>query len=48
MSDPIRVGLVGARFAAQFHLQGYRRVYGVPVEVVGVTSKSVQSPGPPR
>jgi len=43
MSDPIRVGLVGARFAAQFHLQGYRRVYGVPVEVVGVTSQSPES-----
>jgi len=43
MSDPIRVGIVGARFAAQFHLQGYRRVYGIPVEVVGVTSKSIES-----
>jgi predicted dehydrogenase len=43
MSNPIRVGIVGARFAAQFHLQGYRRVYGVPVDVVGVTSKSVES-----
>ncbi len=43
MTDPIRVGIVGARFAAQFHLQGYRRVYGVPVEVVGVTSKSPES-----
>jgi len=37
------VGIVGARFAAQFHLAGYRRVYGVPVEVVGVTSKSQES-----
>ncbi len=43
MSDPIRVGIVGARFAAQFHWQGYRRVYGVPVQVVGVTSKSSES-----
>ncbi len=43
MSDPIRVGIVGARFAAQFHLQGYRRVYGIPIEVVGVTSKSIES-----
>ena len=40
MAGPIRVGIVGARFAAQFHLAGFRRVYGVPVEVVGVTSRS--------
>jgi predicted dehydrogenase len=39
----IRVGLVGARFAARFHWEGYRRVYGVPVQVVGVTSKGVES-----
>jgi predicted dehydrogenase len=39
----IRVGIVGARFAARFHWEGYRRVYGVPVEVVGVTSKSPES-----
>lgn len=43
MADPIRVGIVGARFAAQFHWQGYRRVYGVPMRVVGVTSKSSDS-----
>ncbi len=43
MAETIRVGLVGARFAARFHLEGYRRVYGVPVQVVGVTSKGVES-----
>jgi predicted dehydrogenase len=43
MAKPLRVGIVGAKFAARFHLQGYRRVYGVPVEVVGVTSKSPES-----
>lgn len=43
MRDPIRVGIVGARFAARFHWEGYRRVYGAPVEVVGVTSKSAES-----
>jgi predicted dehydrogenase len=41
--NTIRVGLVGAGFAARFHWEGYRRVYGVPVEVVGVTSKGVES-----
>ena len=43
MAKRIRVGIVGARFAARFHWEGYRRVYGVPVKVVGVTSKSAES-----
>jgi predicted dehydrogenase len=43
MAETIRVGIVGARFAARFHWEGYRRVYGVPVQVVGVTSKSPES-----
>ncbi len=43
MGEAIRVGIVGARFAARFHYEGYRRVYGVPVKAVGVTSKSAES-----
>ncbi|PYV12158.1 MAG: oxidoreductase [Acidobacteria bacterium] len=43
MPDTIRVGIAGARFAARFHWEGYRRVYGVPVKVVGVTSKFPES-----
>jgi predicted dehydrogenase len=43
MPDAIRVGLAGARFAARFHWKGYQRVFAVPVEVVGVTSRSAQS-----
>lgn len=43
MADPLRIGIVGARFAARFHWQGYRRISGVSVEVVGVTSNSPQS-----
>jgi predicted dehydrogenase len=43
MHKPIRVGMVGARFAARFHMEGYRRVAGVPVEVVGVNSASPES-----
>lgn len=43
MSSRIKVGIVGARFAARFHLAGYRKVYGVPLEVVGLTSKSQDS-----
>jgi predicted dehydrogenase len=40
MTQRIRVALVGSQFAARFHWEGWRRVYGVPVEVVGVTSRS--------
>ena len=43
MTDAIRVGIVGARFAARFHWEGYRRVYGVPARVMGITSKSAES-----
>ncbi|MGH9395720.1 MAG: Gfo/Idh/MocA family protein [Terriglobia bacterium] len=43
MNHPIRVGIAGARFAAEFHWKGYQKVYGAPVEVVGVTSNSTES-----
>ncbi len=43
MTNSLRVGIVGARFAARFHFEGFRRVFGVPIEVVGVTSKSADS-----
>jgi len=38
LKNPIRVGIVGSRFAAQFHYTSYQRVTGIDVEVVGVTS----------
>ena len=37
---PIRVGVVGTGVAGRFHVDGYRRVHGAPVEVVGVYSRS--------
>jgi predicted dehydrogenase len=43
MSAPLRVGLVGAGFAARFHLRGLQRVYRVPVQVAGVTARSAAS-----
>ena len=43
MSEPIRIGIVGAGFAARFHWEGYQRVYGTEVQVVGVTSSSAES-----
>ncbi|MGC2299589.1 MAG: Gfo/Idh/MocA family oxidoreductase [Acidobacteriaceae bacterium] len=43
MTDPIRVGIAGAGFAARFHLHNLRRIYGVPIVVAGVTSRSPQT-----
>jgi predicted dehydrogenase len=43
MAGKIRVGFVGARFAARFHWDGLSRVYGVPIELVGVTSKTPEA-----
>ena len=43
MEKAIRVGIVGAGFAARIHYEGLRRVHGVPVEVVGVTSKTPEA-----
>lgn len=38
MKGPIRVGIVGSRYAAEFHYEAYQRVTGIDVEVIGVTS----------
>lgn len=35
--ERVRVGIVGAGFAARLHLDGWRRVHGVRAEVVAVT-----------
>jgi predicted dehydrogenase len=35
---PLRIGIVGSRFAAHLHLLAYRRVYGIEVRLAGVTS----------
>ncbi len=39
-STTIRVGIVGTGVAGRFHVDGYRRVHGAPVEVVGVYSRN--------
>ncbi len=36
MATPVRVGVVGAGFAAAFHLRCYQQVQGVPVEVAAI------------
>jgi len=37
-NNPILIGIVGSRFAAEFHYSAYQRVTGIDVKVVGVTS----------
>jgi predicted dehydrogenase len=39
---PLRVGIVGSRFAARLHLTAYRRVYGVAARLVAVTSPTAE------
>ena len=39
----LRIGIVGAGFAARFHLHNLRRVYGVPLTIAGVTARSAES-----
>ena len=36
MSQAVKVGIVGAGFAAAFHLHCYRQVQGVPVEIAAI------------
>ncbi len=43
MNKHIKIGIVGSRFAAGFHLESYKHVSGVSLEVVGVYSKSRES-----
>ena len=38
MEGPIRVGIVGSRYAAEFHYEAYQRTTGMDVKVLGVTS----------
>lgn len=39
----VKIGIVGARFAAGFHLESYRQLTAAGAEVVGVYSKTRQS-----
>ncbi len=43
MAKSIRVGLVGAGFAARYHCECFEKIYGVDVEVAGVTSLRPES-----
>jgi predicted dehydrogenase len=39
----LRVGIIGAGFAARYHVECLRRVYGVDLEIAGVTSLRAES-----
>ena len=36
--DKVRIGIVGAGFAADFHVESLKKVYGIDVELAAVTS----------
>lgn len=42
-AQPIVIGMVGAGFAASFHVENYRRVPGLNIRIKGVTSKRRES-----
>lgn len=39
-AKPVRVGIVGAGFAARFHLASYRKVYGEAFEIAAISSRN--------
>lgn len=43
MAETIRIGILGAGFAARFHWKNYKKVCDVPITVSGVTSRSEAS-----
>lgn len=43
MTSPLRIGIVGAGFAARFHTLNLRRVHTIPVQIAGVTSRSSEN-----
>ena len=42
-SKKVRVGIVGAGFAASFHVESLRRVYGVEFDITALTSRQAES-----
>jgi len=41
--ETLRIGIVGTGFAGRYHVECLRRVYGVQVQIVGVTSRRRES-----
>ena len=42
-AQPLVIGLIGAGFAASFHVENYRRVPGLDIRIKGVTSQNPHS-----
>lgn len=41
--QPIKVGIAGVGFAGEFHYDSIQRVRGIPIEVIGVTSRTAKT-----
>ncbi|NNK14869.1 MAG: Gfo/Idh/MocA family oxidoreductase, partial [Desulfofustis sp.] len=42
-NQTVRAGIVGSGFAARFHLEAMRKVYGISVEIAGVYSPTAEN-----
>ncbi|MCG3149211.1 MAG: Inositol 2-dehydrogenase/D-chiro-inositol 3-dehydrogenase [Verrucomicrobiae bacterium] len=42
-SKTIRIGIIGTGFAGKFHVECLHRIYGVTVEIAGITSRRLES-----
>ena len=39
----VRVGMIGTGFAAAFHMESYKQVRGIDVQVIGITSYNLEN-----
>jgi len=39
----IKVGIIGSGFAARFHYEALKRVYGVRIEIIGAFSRNSEN-----
>ncbi|MCG9972888.1 Gfo/Idh/MocA family protein [Christiangramia crocea] len=46
MEQPIKVGIIGSGFAARFHYDALRRVYGVKLRIIGAFSRNSENLNP--
>ena len=42
-TQPLRIGIAGTGMAGKYHYECLQRIYGVPVEVIGVIAKTPKS-----
>ncbi len=38
----IRIAIIGSGFSATFHIENYKKVHGIEVEIAGIFSRNIQ------